>query len=43
VQETVYSWWPISAAIAVFGALLGAVIPGYKAVQQDVTEALSYE
>lgn len=43
IQETVYMWWPISAAIAVIGALLGAIVPGYKAVQQDVTEALSYE
>ena len=43
VQETVYYWWPISGAIAIVGALLGAVVPGYKAVQQDVTEALSYE
>jgi putative ABC transport system permease protein len=43
VQETVYGWWPIAGAIAVVGALLGAVVPGMKAVQQDVTEALSYE
>ena len=43
VQETVYGWWPISGGIAVIGALLGAVVPGIKAVQQDVTEALSYE
>jgi len=42
-QETVYSWWPIAGMIAVVGALLGAIVPGYKAVQQDVTEALSYE
>jgi putative ABC transport system permease protein len=42
-QETVYSWWPIAGAIAIVGALLGAVIPGMKAVRQDVTEALSYE
>jgi len=42
-QETVYSWWPIAGVIAVVGALLGAIVPGYKAVQQDVTEALSYE
>jgi len=42
-QETVYSWWPIAGAIAIVGALLGAIVPGYKAVQQDVTEALSYE
>lgn len=43
VQETVYGWWPIAGGIAVVGALLGAVVPGAKAVQQDVTEALSYE
>jgi putative ABC transport system permease protein len=43
VQETVYSWWPIATAIAVFGSLLGAIVPGVKAVKQDVTEALSYE
>jgi putative ABC transport system permease protein len=43
VQETVYAWWPIAGAIAIVGALLGAVIPGMKAVRQDVTEALSYE
>jgi putative ABC transport system permease protein len=43
VQETVYSWWPIAGGIAVVGALLGAIVPGIKAVKQDVTEALSYE
>ena len=43
VQETVYGWWPIAGGIAVVGALLGAVVPGLKAVKQDVTEALSYE
>jgi len=43
VQETVYDWWPIAAGIAVAGALLGAIVPGVKAVKQDVTEALSYE
>jgi putative ABC transport system permease protein len=43
VQETVYDWWPISTGIAVVGALLGAIVPGIKAVKQDVTEALSYE
>ena len=43
VQETVYGWWPISTGIAVAGALLGAVVPGIRAVRQDVTEALSYE
>ena len=43
MQETVYDWWPIAGGIAIVGALLGAIVPGYKAVQQDVTEALSYE
>jgi putative ABC transport system permease protein len=43
VQETVYTWWPIAGAIAIVGSMLGAVVPGIKAVQQDVTEALSYE
>lgn len=43
VQETVYGWWPIATGIAVGGALLGAIVPGVKAVKQDVTEALSYE
>ena len=42
-QETVYLWWPLAAAIAIIGSLIGATVPGYKAVQQDVTEALSYE
>lgn len=42
-QETVYWWWPIAGGIAVVGALLGAIVPGAKAVKQDVTEALSYE
>jgi putative ABC transport system permease protein len=43
VQETVYGWWPIATGIAIVGALLGAIVPGVKAVKQDVTEALSYE
>lgn len=36
-------WWPISAAIALGGALLGAIYPGLKAARQDAIEALSYE
>ena len=36
-------WWPISAAIAVGGALLGAIYPGLKAARQDAIEALAYE
>jgi putative ABC transport system permease protein len=43
VQETVYEWWLIAAAIAIVGALLGTVVPAYRAVKQDATEALSYE
>jgi putative ABC transport system permease protein len=42
-QETVYEWWPIAGAISVVGALLGAIFPGWKAVKQDVIQALSYE
>jgi len=42
-QETVYKWWPIAGAISVAGALLGAIFPGWKAVRQDVIQALSYE
>jgi putative ABC transport system permease protein len=43
VQETVYVWWIYAGAIAIVGSMLGAIVPGIKAVQQDVTEALSYE
>jgi putative ABC transport system permease protein len=43
VQETVYLWWAYAAAIAIVGAMLGVIVPGVKAVKQDVTEALSYE
>ncbi len=43
VQETVYSWWPIAAAIAIVGSILGTVVPAMRAVRQDATEALSYE
>ena len=43
VQETVYIWWLYAGLIAIVGAMLGAIVPGIKAVKQDVTEALSYE
>lgn len=43
VQETVYLWWAYAGGIAIVGAMLGVVVPGVKAVKQDVTEALSYE
>lgn len=42
-QETVYLWWPIAGATAVTGALLGTIAPAFKAIRQDVTDALSYE
>jgi putative ABC transport system permease protein len=42
-QTIVPDWWPISTAIAVVGAMLGAIYPGLKAARQDAIEALSYE
>jgi putative ABC transport system permease protein len=42
-QETVYGWWPIAAGVSVIGALSGAILPGWKAVKQDVIQALAYE
>src|SRR5262252_2044253 len=42
-QETVYSWWPIASGVSVIGALLGAILPAWKAVNQDVIQALAYE
>ncbi len=36
-------WWPYAAAIAIGGALLGAVYPGLKAARQDTIEALAYD
>ncbi len=36
-------WWPIAAAIALGGALFGAIYPGLKAARQDAIEALAYE
>jgi len=43
VQETVYKWWLIAAAIAIVGAVIGTIVPAVRAVRQDATEALSYE
>ncbi len=40
---SVPDWWPIAAAIALGGALLGAIYPGLKAARQDAIEALAYE
>jgi putative ABC transport system permease protein len=42
-QETVYSWWPIATGISILAALLGAILPAWKAVKQDVIQALAYE
>lgn len=43
IQKIVPDWWPIAAAIAVVGALLGAMYPAWKAARQDAVEALAYE
>ena len=43
IQAIVPDWWPIAAGIALVGALLGAVYPGWKAARQDAVEALAYE
>ncbi len=37
------SWWPLAAAIALTGAVLGALYPGLHAAGMDAIEALSYE
>jgi putative ABC transport system permease protein len=42
-QAIVPAWWLIGGAIAIAGALLGAVLPGMMAVRQDPIEALAYE
>lgn len=42
-QQIVPGWWPAALAVALAGALLGAVYPGFKAARQDAIEALSYD
>ncbi len=42
-QQIVADWWPTAFAVALAGALLGAVYPGLKAARQDAIEALSYD
>ena len=41
VQETVYKWWPMAGAISAVGALLGTILPAWKAVRQDLVQVLS--
>ncbi len=43
IQAFVPEWWPIAGAIAIAGALLGALYPGLKAARQDAIEALAYD
>jgi putative ABC transport system permease protein len=43
IQAIVPMWWPRAAAIAIVGALLGALYPGLKAARQDAIEALAYD
>ena len=31
IQEIVYKWWPLAGAISAAGALLGAILPAWKA------------
>ncbi|MGA9978998.1 MAG: FtsX-like permease family protein [Candidatus Sulfotelmatobacter sp.] len=42
-QVTVYEWWPIAGVISVVSDLLGASVPAWKAVNQDVIQALSHK
>jgi len=43
IQAIVYDWWLRTSAIALAGAILGAIYPGLKAARQDAIEALAYE
>jgi putative ABC transport system permease protein len=42
-QVTVYEWWPIAGVISLVSDLLGAIVPSWKAVNQEVTRALSHK
>jgi putative ABC transport system permease protein len=42
-QDTVFEWWPIAGVIALIGDLLGAIVPSWKAVNQDVVQALAHK
>jgi ABC-type lipoprotein release transport system permease subunit len=41
IQEIAYKWWPIAGAISAVGALLGAILPAWKALGQDPVHVLS--
>jgi putative ABC transport system permease protein len=43
IQAIVPDWWPIAGGLALGGALLGALYPGWKAARQDAIEALAYD
>jgi putative ABC transport system permease protein len=40
-QITVFEWWPIAGVISLVSELLGAIVPSWKAVNQDVIQVLS--
>jgi putative ABC transport system permease protein len=42
-QAIVPEWWFIAGGIALVGALLGSIYPGWSAARQDAIEALAYE
>jgi putative ABC transport system permease protein len=42
-QVIVMKWWPITGAISLGAALVGAIYPGLKAAHQDAIEALAYD
>lgn len=42
-QNIVPLWWPITTLIALTGAMLGTLYPGWKAAKQDAIEALAYD
>ena len=42
-QNIESKWWPIAGAISIGSALLGAMIPAWRAVKQEVIKVLSCE
>jgi len=42
-QQIVPGWWPITAMIAIVGAILGTLYPGWRAAKQDTIEAIAYD